>query len=238
MPATQALGQKNLILDLNGTNSIVGQGRIVGLGNRVDAALFPDCFDRDTPRILTISNVVDVSLYDINVQTRSANNWGRPLNILATGKVQVTSGIDNSDRDGGGDGGNDVTVTGKTVTVNTIRSDSARTGSFRNVGNITLTALAPPGFNPADGVNNNSNNWITVTGNLRASTPQTNTTWGTITTESVVLDLRAGATINAGANYRTPWRASSASTSGKSRTGRLLPTCSGTNQPARPQAAL
>jgi hypothetical protein len=195
------LGQKNLILDLNGTNSIVGQGRIAGLGNRVDSVLFPDCFDRDTPRILTISNVVDVSLYDINVQVRSANNWGRPLNILATGKVQVTSGIDNSDRDGGGDGGNSVTVVGKTVMVNTIRSDSARTSSFRNVGNITLRALAPPAFNPADGVNNNSNNWITVTGNLRASAPQTNTTWGTITTESVVLQLGPGAAVNNGANY-------------------------------------
>jgi len=204
-------GSKNLILDLNGTNGIVGQGRIVGLGNRVDAGLFPGCFDSDTPRILTISNVVDVSFYDINVQVRAANFWGRPLNILATGKVQVTSGIDNSDRDGGGDGGNNVTVIGKTVTVNAIRSDSARTSNFRNVGNITLRALAPPAFNPADGVNNNSNNWITVTGNLRASTPQTNDTWGTIATTSVVMELGAGATINGGANYtntpasKLPW---------------------------------
>ncbi|MBM3880529.1 MAG: hypothetical protein FJ387_12570 [Verrucomicrobia bacterium] len=196
-------GQKHLILDLNGTNSIVGQGRIVGLGNRVDAVVFPDCFDNDVPRILTISNVVDVSLYDINLQVRNANNWGRPLNILATGKVQVTDTIDNSDRQGGGDGGNHVTVIGKTVTVSNVLSYSSRTSSFRNVGNITLTALAPPGFNPADGVNNNSNNWITVTGNLRASTPQTNDTWGAITTESVVLEFGAGATINAGVATNT-----------------------------------
>lgn len=194
------VGQKNLILDLNGTNSLVGQGRILGLGNRVDSVVFPDCFDNDTPRILTISNVVDVSLYDINVQTRNANNWGRPLNILATGKVQVASGIDNSDRDSGGDGGNDVTVIGKTIAVNTIRSDSARTGGFRNVGNITLRALAPPNYNAADGAHNNSNHWITVTGNLRASTPQANDTWGAITTESVVLELGADAGVNAGAN--------------------------------------
>ncbi|HNQ90078.1 MAG TPA: putative Ig domain-containing protein [Verrucomicrobiota bacterium] len=193
-------GQKNLILDLNGTNSIVGQGRILGLGNRVNAATFPDCFNNDTPRILTITNVNDVSLYDINVQVRNANNWGRPLLIRAHGHVQVANAIDNSDRDTGGDGGCDVTVVGKTVTVNTIRSDSFRTDNFRNVGNITLRALAPPDFNPADGVNNNSNHWITVTGNLRASTPQANTTWGTITTESVVLELTADATLNNGAN--------------------------------------
>jgi hypothetical protein len=115
--------------------------------------------------------------------------------------VLVANGIDNSDRDGGGDGGNDVTLVGKAVTVNAIRTDSARTGSFRNVGKITLRALAPPDFNPANGANNNSNNWITVTGNLRASTPQTNDTWGTISAESVVLEFGPGATVNAGANY-------------------------------------
>jgi hypothetical protein len=195
------IGQKSLILDLSGTNSIVGQGRIVGLGNRVDSLVFPDCFDRDTPRILTISNVVDVSLYDINVQTRNVNNWGRPLSILATGRIEVPGGIDNSDRDGGGDGGNDVTLTAKTIRVSGIRSDSARTSSFRNVGRITLRALAPPGFDIADGASNNSNNWITVSGNLRASTPQTNTTWGTITLEGVVLELAPGAAVNANAGY-------------------------------------
>jgi len=200
-------GRRILILDLNGTNSIVGQGRIVGLGNRVDAATFPDCFDRDTPRVVTITNVNNVSLYDINVQTRSSNfsgsGNGRPLVIIANGKIQVTSGIDNSDRDGGGDGGGNVSVTGKTVVVNTVRSDSARTGSFRGVGNITLTALAPPGFNPADGVNNDSNSWLAVTGNLRASTPQANDTWGTITTTSVVLELTEASRINNGANTNT-----------------------------------
>jgi hypothetical protein len=60
---TDPAGRKNLILDLNGTNSIVGQGRIAGLGNRVNNATFPGCFDRDTPRVLTISNVNNVSLY-------------------------------------------------------------------------------------------------------------------------------------------------------------------------------
>ena len=110
-------GKRNLILDLNGTNSIVGQGRIVGLGNRVDALIFPNCFDRDTPRILTITNVNNVSFFDINVQVRNANNWGRPLLIKANGTVEVTSGIDNSDRDTGGDGGNDVEVFGSVIKV-------------------------------------------------------------------------------------------------------------------------
>ncbi|MFM8357917.1 MAG: putative Ig domain-containing protein, partial [Verrucomicrobiota bacterium] len=193
------IGQKNLVLDLNG-NSLLGQGRIVGLGNRVDPVAFPDCFDRDTPRIVTITNARDVSLFDINVQARDANNWGRPLSIQATGTVQVASGIDNSDRDGGGDGGNDVSVTARTIAVGSVRTDSARTGGFRNVGKITLRALAPPGYSAADGANNSSNNWIRVTGNLRASTPQPSTTWGVIATESVVLELGPDAAVNAGAN--------------------------------------
>lgn len=193
------VAQKGLTLDLNG-NSIVGQGRIVGLGNRVDATVFPDCFDRDTPRILTITNVRDVSLFDINVQVRNANNWGRPLVIQASGRVQVTQGIDNSDRDGGGDGGNDVSVAAQSILVGGVRTDSARTGSFRNVGKISLRALAPPAYDASNGANNSSNNWLTVTGNLRASTPQAATTWGMILMEAVVVELGPLATINAGAN--------------------------------------
>ncbi len=196
-------GQRNLILDFNGTNSIVGQGRIVGLGNRVDAIIFPDCSDNDTPRILTITNVNNVSMYDINVQVRNANNWGRPLTIVANGKVAITSGIDNSDRDGGGDGGNDVSVIAKEIQVNGIDTRSFRTASFRNVGNITLKALAPPAYSPTDGVNNSPANTIEAEGNLRCSTPQTNTTWGTISSQSVILKLGPAAQLNGDINKLT-----------------------------------
>jgi hypothetical protein len=196
------VGQKNLILDLNGTNSIVGAGRIVGLGNQVNALLFPNCFDRDTPRILTITNVNNVSLYDINVRVHSANFWGRPLRIIANGKVQVTSGIDNSDRDGGGDGGNDVTVLAKEISVNGVDTRSFRTANFRNNGNIRLNALAAPAY--AIGGNNSiSDNKMTITATLRTSTPQTNTTWGTISCESVILNLGTNAILQSPAPGKT-----------------------------------
>jgi hypothetical protein len=195
-------GKKNLILDLNGTNSIVGAGRIVGLGNRVDALLFPDCFDRDTPRVLTITNVNNVSFYDINVQVRSANFWGRPLLIRANGKVQVTSGIDNSDRDGGGDGGNDVTVLAKEISVNGIDTRSSRTANFRNNGDIRLNALAAPAY-ATGGDNSISDNKMTITATLRTSTPQTNTTWGTISCQSVILNLGTNAILQSPASGLT-----------------------------------
>lgn len=195
--------QRHLILDLYGTNSILGQGRIVGLGNQVNPAVFPDCYNDDTPRILTITNVHNVSLYDVNVQVRNANNWGRPLLIQANGKVQVTNGIDNSDRDGGGDGGNDVTVIARAIEVNGVDTRSFRTSSFRNVGNITLRALAPPDFSPSNGGANGVTNALTVNGNLRPTTPQADTTWGTITAESVVLTLNTNAQLNSPAPGKT-----------------------------------
>ena len=194
--------KRNLILDLNGTNSIVGAGRILGLGNRVDAATFPDCFDADTPRILTITNVNNISLTDINVQVRNANNWGRPLLIKANGKVQVANSIDNSDRDTGGDGSNHITVQAGEIAVNGVDTRSFRTANFRNVGNIRLNALAAPAY--ATGGNNSiSENKISIIATLRPTTPQANTTWGTITLESVILNLGTNAILNSPAPGKT-----------------------------------
>ena len=193
-------GQRKLILDLCGTNSIVGAGRIVGLGNRVDALIFPNCFDNDTPRILTITNVNNVSFFDINVQVRNANNWGRPLLIKANGTVEVTNGIDNSDRDTGGDGGNDVEVFGGVIKANGVDTRSFRTANFRNVGKIRLNALTPP---YTTGGNNSISNTLTVTATLRPTTPQTNTTWGTINLESVILNLGTNAILDSPASGKT-----------------------------------
>ena len=192
-------GKKNLFLDLNGTNSIVGQGRIVGLGNRVDAATFPNCFDRDTPRILTITNVNNVSLYDINVQVRNVNNTGRPLLIAANGKVEITSGIDNSDRDTGGEGSSDVNVLAKEIKVTSITTRVYRTGApgTRKTGNITLKALAPPGYDPTDAANNKFADLITISGLCVATNVwYTNTAaFGAISNQSVVLKLESNASL-------------------------------------------
>lgn len=203
----QGPGNKQLILDLNGTNSIVGAGRIVGLGNRVDSTLFPDCFDNDTPRTLTITNVNNVSMYDINVQVRNVNNTGRPLLIMASGKVEVTSTIDNSDRDTGGEGSSDVSVFAKEIKVNDVTTRVYRTGAqgSRRTGNITLKSLAPPGYNPADGANNTFANWLTISGLCVATNVwYTNTAgFGAILTESVALKLEPNASVVTAVDRRT-----------------------------------
>jgi hypothetical protein len=173
-----------LILDLNGTNSIMGAGQIIGLSD-----------NNDTPRILTITNVNDVQMANIDLKVQNANNWGRPMLLYANGSVEITGTIDNSDRDSGGDGGNNVSLFAQAIKVGGIDTRSFRSASFRNVGNITLKALAPPDYNPANSAGNTLNNLITITGTLVCTTPQDNTTWGAISCESVVLKLESGANL-------------------------------------------
>lgn len=189
----ETYGKRNLWFDLNGTNNIVGQGRIVGLGNRVDAATFPYCFDRDTPRVLTITNVNNVSFYDINVQVRNVSFRTRPLLIKANGKLEITSGIDNSDRDQGGDGGNDIEVLANEIDVNGVDTRADRLG--KSCGRIRLNALTAPGY--ATGGNNALTNTLTVRGWLRANNVTSGfyPNQGTVSLEGVVLTLQTNATI-------------------------------------------
>jgi hypothetical protein len=186
-----AEGQKMLILDLQGTNSILGAGQIIGLTD-----------NNDTPRILAITNVNDVKLASIDLLVRNANNWGRPMVIYANGAVEIGA-IDNSDRDGGGDGGNDVTVFAKAIKISAIDTRSFRTSSFRNVGSISLKALATPGYSATDGANNSPANTIEVAGTLVCSTPQDATTWGGISSESVILKLESSASLVGGTDKLT-----------------------------------
>jgi hypothetical protein len=189
-------GQRNFILDLNGTNSIVGQGRIVGLGNRVDSTTFPYCFDTDAPRLVTITNVNNVSLYDINVQVRNVNFNTRPLLIKANGKVTVTSGIDNSNRDTGGDSGQDITVQASQIDVTTVDTRASRNFSppgNRISGNIRLNALTAPGY--STGGINALTNTITIRGGMRADAAANNPRHGTVSLEGVVVTLQTNAAI-------------------------------------------
>ncbi len=155
---------KNLILDLNGTNSIVAQGRIVGLGKRVNYATFRGCCDRDTPRVLTISYVNNVSLYDINVQVRDVSFNGRPRRISALGKVPITSGLDTRGRDVDGEGASDITVQAAQLDVFGVDTRASRTG--RNSGIINLSALTAPSYRT--GGDNTASNTLTLRGGLRA----------------------------------------------------------------------
>jgi hypothetical protein len=151
---------------------------------------------------MTISNVVNVSLYELNLQARTMGSWAnaaanaRPLLVQASGKVVVETSIDNADRGGGSLSGQDVSVYGREVTVNNVYTFSARTSSQTGLkaGNIVLKALQPPDYLTAN-VNNTPTNKLTVAGEMRADCAFSGGVLGLITTESVVLQFGPAAVI-------------------------------------------
>jgi len=136
-----------------------------------------------------------LQMANIDLSVRDVNNMGRPLFIYANGTVEVTGKIDNSDQDPSGEGSWDVNVFARVLKLNSIDTRCLRTSSsLRNTGNINLRALAPPGYNPADGANNTAANQITVGGLLVSTNKWSDTNaYGQITTESVILQLQTNA---------------------------------------------
>jgi len=176
-------GRQVCILDLSGANSITGSGRIG-----------PVTASTSTPRVLTIQNAKDVRLVDIDLSVYGVNNQGRHLNLTASGLVEVTGKIDNSDQDTGGEGSWDVNVLAREIRVNSVDTRCMRTGSgTRPTGNINLRALGPPGYNPADGANNTAANRITISGTLVSTNRWTSGLYGAITNETVILQLATNA---------------------------------------------
>lgn len=175
-------GRQVLVLDLSGTNSITGAGRIGPITHR-----------DSNPRVLTITNVQNVSLAEIDLHTENVNldtNPRRHLNITANGTLVVTGNIDNSDDDTSGDGGADVNIKAGAITVHNVETRTMRDdGSARAANyNVLLQALSPLGnYNPNDSVNNSFTNKLTVTGGIN-TLGRTNL-GGNVTLQSVVLQL-------------------------------------------------
>ena len=176
------------ILDLGGTNNIFGSGQIIGLIG-----------SKDTPRVLTIRNVNNVQMANINNHVENVNNDGinRPMNITAAGTVVFTGKVDNSDQDTGGNGAANVTILANAITVNNVNTYSVRTsGGGRYSGNITLVALAAPQYSPANGVYNNAftnGNKLTILGTLDSTNAMPASTTGYITNQAVVVQLGGSA---------------------------------------------
>lgn len=173
--------RQNCVLDLGGGN-ITGSGFIQGrFGND------------DTPRVLTIQNVTDVTLDEISTDVRNVNNSGRTLTITADGKVTIRR-IDNSDQDRGGNAGSDVIISASQIDVGEIDTRAMRDGGAAPNGSIRLLALRPPGFDPAAGSENVFENTITLRGHLNAAGAGTG--GGNVTVESVRALLFPGAQIS------------------------------------------
>lgn len=153
-------GLRFFTLDLGGVNSITGAGNIGPITTR-DSTL----------RALTIQNVRNVSLANIDMHVENANTGPsdfRPISITASGAVVISGLLDNSDRDTGGDGAGDITVRAASIDVNQVDSRGYRndpSGRPPYSGNILLQALSPAGnYDPNDGVNNRVSNRLTVRG--------------------------------------------------------------------------
>ncbi len=177
-------------LDLSGTNNITGAGTI-GQRNRFDS----------TPRDLTIANVKNVSLDRIFMQVTSAATpigLKRKIAITASGAVFITGTVDNSDRDGGGDGSDNITIQANSINVYDIDARGFRSGvgNLAYNGNVTLQALSPVGaYSTTDAVNNAATNKLTVRGSILTMADGTDPLEGNVTLQSVVLQLVFG-TIN------------------------------------------
>ncbi len=167
------------LLDLGG-GSILGSGQILGL-------LLSD----DSPRQLTIENAKDISLSSIDLHVVNANNGNRNLTITASGVVTIPA-IDIGDRDSGGNQVGSVIVKADSIMVGSIDVRSMRTGSYRGNGNIELTALGAPAYDPAAAAGNDFANQIVVTGRLRSRGPEVPPSPGTdgnITLQGVAVHL-------------------------------------------------
>jgi hypothetical protein len=149
---------QTFVLDLGG-GSLTGAGQILGI-------LIRD----DSPRQLTIENAKDVTLQAIDLHVVNANNGGRNLEITASGTVSVPW-IDITDQDTGGNQVGSVIVKAENILVGSIDTRSMRDSSYRGNGNIELTALGAPAYDPWTATDNDFANRIIVNGQLRSRGP-------------------------------------------------------------------
>jgi hypothetical protein len=169
-------GRQICILDL-GTGSITGAGRILGL-----------LASSDSPRVLTISNVTDVTLAEIDLQVRNANNSGRHLRIMAGGRVNIGR-VDNSDQDRGGNPSSNVEIAASVIEVGGIDTRAMRTSGQLN-GDVILQALGAPLFDPNQADANTWNNSLTLKGPVQ--TAGTGPNGGNVTLRGVRAFLNPG----------------------------------------------
>jgi len=176
---------RHFILDMNGTNSITGSGKIVGITAQ-----------NSVSRVLTIQNVVNVSLASIDTHVNNANTQFRHAAIIASGAVVIPGKIDNSDQDAGGNNGSDVTIRASTIQVGSIDTSANRTSSDAvSNGRIFLYALSPEGnYDLNAGANNTISNRVHINGSLHTKGLIT-TGGGHITVQGTVVLIGPNTTI-------------------------------------------
>ncbi|MCX6896072.1 MAG: cadherin-like domain-containing protein [Verrucomicrobia bacterium] len=171
-------GNPSFILDLAGTNNIVGAGSIVGL-----------TVSTDSPRHLTITNVNNVSLASIDGHSENVNSGSRTLLIQANGAVAISGTVDNGDRDTTGGDTGDVTINAASITVSNIITAPWRTTGVPNAGKVILKALSPAGgYSTSAAANNTYSNKLIINGAITTKGSAV-TLSGNITNQAVVVKL-------------------------------------------------
>lgn len=136
-------GWRNLKSKFNidmGGGSITGDGKIIG----IDGVRTPGIARTPNARSLTIFNVLNVSLVDIDLHTENINCNPLLSSIKADGSVSISGTVTTSDTQvsGGGTGGA-FTIGAASVTVSNIDTRALRNDGATSSGALTLQALYP-----------------------------------------------------------------------------------------------
>jgi hypothetical protein len=187
-----SIGARNQLrgLALNlGANSLTGSGAVYN----------SNVARQDGSMRLTLQggSTANVTLGNLDNHVNDPNGGSNSVSITVGGAVAVAS-INTSDTAAGGGAAGSVTIrAGSIVIPNGIQTFAGRTGSAVNNGNITLEALAYPGFDANDGVNNTHLNTLTLGGLLDTEgSTSLNQGGGDITLRAVVVTLNPSFTID------------------------------------------
>ena len=143
---------------------------------------------------LSITGTGNVAFDDINFLSADAGNSG-DVNIAVSGSVTLDQ-VNTSDNNAGGNAAKNVTIRGSSVTVGSVLAYAARTGSPADNGNVTLEALAPPAFSPANAAGNWIGNVLTVNGPIDVEGSGLNQGGGNVTLRGVKIVIGSGFSID------------------------------------------
>ncbi|MCX6896436.1 MAG: putative Ig domain-containing protein, partial [Verrucomicrobia bacterium] len=184
-------------LDLGG-GSITGAGKIIG----IDSVRTPGTNRGVNPRSLTIFNVLNVSLVDIDLHTENINSAPFLSSIAASGTVVIIGTVTTSDVQvsGGGTAGG-FSIGASSITVSNINTRALRSDGQSPSGAVTLQALYPLfGIYDPNYFDNSFANQLVIKGGITTDGPRTNAGSGNITLQAVVMRLDPGGSLAKAAN--------------------------------------
>ena len=175
-PGTRNVGAAAFTLNM-GLNDILGDGKII------NGAFVTNNDTGDTMNV-RINSQGNVQLGEIDI-TRNDSSQA-DIRVEANGSINI-SRIANPDVSGGGSSVGSVFVRGSTVTLGPIDTRAERDDGQSDNGNVFLTALGAPGFDPGDALANTAaENVLTLSGLIN-----TNGDAGGIPSLSGNVELRA-----------------------------------------------